>query len=175
MPRAGTGWEARESSAGVELEATVESLTVRRWIDAPPRDVWRRVVDIDGLVVRDPELDLIDLTGDGTLRRGTTAVLSRRRGTRHTTMAVGVVAAESPFRLVLCITTNRTRWTVRIELTPCADGATDLQLRAELDPATSGRLGLQAMLDGIELGPGRDVAAVLDSLARRAAAVPARA
>jgi hypothetical protein len=148
----------------------VESVTVRRWVDAPPAEVWRRLVDLDGLVVRDPELDLIDLTGEETLQRGTTAVLSRRRGARHVTIDLAVVAAESPYRLILCVTTHRTRWTVRIELTPCAGPATDLQLQAELDPATAGRLGLRSLVGVAESGAAKDVAALLESIAGRAAA-----
>jgi hypothetical protein len=150
------------------------SLSVRRWVEAPPREVWRRVVDLDGLVVRDPELDLVDLTGDETLRRGTTAVLSRRRGARHVTFELTVVAAEAPHRLVLCVTTHRTRWTVRIELTPCADAATDLHLHAELDPATSGRLGLRNLAGTAESGAAKDLGALLESIAGRAAGRPVR-
>jgi hypothetical protein len=149
----------------------LESLTVRRWVDARPPEVWRRLVDLDGLVVRDPELDLIDLTGDEVLQRGTSAVLSRRRGARHITIDVAVVAADAPYRLVLCVTTHRTRWTVRIELTPCADAATDLQIHAELDPATAGRLGLRALVGGgTDSGAAKDVTALLESIAGRAAA-----
>jgi hypothetical protein len=148
----------------------VESVTVRRWVDAPATEVWRRLVDLDGLVVRDPELDLIDLTGEETLQRGTTAVLSRRRGARHITIDLAVVAVESPYRLILCVTTHRTRWTVRIELTPCAGPATDLQLHAELDPATAGRLGLRSLVGVADSGAAKDVAALLESIAGRAAA-----
>jgi hypothetical protein len=152
----------------------VESMTVRRWVEAPPAEIWRRLIDLDGLIVRDPELDLIDLTGEQTLQRGTTAVLSRRRGARHVTIDLTVVAADAPYRLVLCVTTHRTRWMVRIELTPCVDAATDLQLHAELDPATSGRLGLRSLVGAAESGAGRDVAALLESIAGRAAAGPLR-
>jgi hypothetical protein len=148
----------------------LESVTVRRWVDARPLEVWRRVVDLDGLVVRDPELDLIDLTGEETLQRGTTAVLSRRRGARHVTLDVAVIAADAPHRLVLCVTTHRTRWTVRIELTPCADAATDLQLHAEIDPATSGRLGLRSLVGGTDSSAAKDLTALLESIAGRAAA-----
>jgi hypothetical protein len=152
----------------------VEAVTVRRWVDAPPDEVWRRVVDLDGLVVRDPELDLVDLTGDEVLRRGTSAVLSRRRGARHVTLTLEVVAADRPHRLVLCVTVHRTRWTVRIELTPCADAATDLLEHAELDPATAGRLGLRSFVGAAETSAGKDVEALLDSIARRAAGAAIR-
>jgi hypothetical protein len=152
----------------------VETLTVRRWVNASPTEVWRRVVDLDGLVVRDPELDLVDVAGDGVLHRGTTAVLSRRRGARNVTLELTVVAADAPYRLVLCVSTHRTRWTVRIELTPCAAAATDLNLHAELDPATSGRLGLRSLAGVAESSAGKDLGALLDSIARRAAAAPAR-
>jgi hypothetical protein len=152
----------------------VESVTVRRWVDASPVEVWRRLVDLDGLVVRDPELDLVDLTGDETLQRGTTAVLSRRRGARHVTIDLAVIAVEPPYRLILCVTTHRTRWTVRIELTPCAGPATDLQLHAELDPATSGRLGLRTLVGGTESAAAKDVSALLESIAGRAAAARLR-
>jgi hypothetical protein len=152
----------------------VETLTVRRWVDASPIEVWRRVVDLDGLVVRDPELDLIDLTGEEVLRRGTSAVLSRRRGARHVTLELTVVAADAPYRLVLCVTTHRTRWTVRIELIPCAGGATDLSAHAELDPATSGRLGLRTLIGAAESSAGRDLGALLESIVDRSASASIR-
>jgi hypothetical protein len=152
----------------------VEQVTVRRWVDATPAEVWRRVVDLDGLVVRDPELDLIDLTGEDVLRRGTVAVLSRRRGARQSTLRVEVVAADAPFRLVCCVTTHRTRWTVRIELTPCAEQATDLFAHADLDPATSGRRGLRSIVSAAESAAGKDVEALLESIGRRAAGSPVR-
>jgi hypothetical protein len=152
----------------------VDQVTVRRWVDAPPAEVWRRVVDLDGLVVRDPELDLIDLTGEEVLRRGTVAVLSRRRGARQSTLRVEVVAADAPFRLVCCVTTHRTRWTVRIELTPCAEQATDLLAHADLDPATSGRRGLRSIVSSAETAAGKDVEALLESIGRRAAGSPVR-
>jgi uncharacterized protein YndB with AHSA1/START domain len=148
----------------------MDSLTLRRWIDAAPAEVWRRLVDLDGLVVGDPELDLVDLTGDEVLRRGTRAVLSHRRGPRHVALEVEVVAAEAPFRLVLCVTAQRLRWTVRIESTPCAGPATDLQLHADLDPVSRRTAGLRGLVGTSERGAGRDVSALLESIARRAGA-----
>jgi uncharacterized protein YndB with AHSA1/START domain len=152
----------------------VAIVTVRRWIDAPPREVWRRLVDLDGLVVRDPELDLVDLAGDGRLHRGTTAVVSRRKGARHVNFELTAVAVEDPYRLVLCLTTHRTRWTVRIELTPCSGAATDVHVHAELDPSTSGRLGLRSLTGAGESAAAKDVTALLDAMVRRAAAAPVR-
>jgi uncharacterized protein YndB with AHSA1/START domain len=152
----------------------VAVVTVRRWIDAPPREVWKRLVDLDGLVVRDPELDLVDLAGDGRLHRGTTAVLSRRRGARHVTFELTAVAVEDPYRLVLSLTTHRTRWTVRIELTPCSGEATDVHVHAELDPSTSRRLGMRSLGGGSEPAAAKDVTSLLGAMMRRAAAEPVR-
>jgi hypothetical protein len=146
----------------------MHAVTVRRWIDAPPREVWSRLVDLDGLVLRDPELELVELAGEGHLVRGTRAVLARRHGARQSTFELTVVAADAPFRLVWCLATHRTRWTVRFELTPCADAATDCLVHAELDPVGA-RLGRPSLGGG---AAARDVTALLGAVVRRAAAEP---
>jgi hypothetical protein len=128
-------------------------------------EVWRRVVDLDGLVVRDPELDLVDLAGDETPapRHDRGAQPPARRPPRHLELAV--VAVEDPYRLVLCVTTHRTRWTVRIELTPCAGPATDLHCtRSSTRPPPAGS-GC-APWSGWRVGAAKDVTAPCSSRSR---------
>jgi hypothetical protein len=146
----------------------VQTVTVRRWIDVPPEDVWERLIDLEGLAIRDPQFDVVDLSEGGWLRPGVCAILSRRHGRRRVDLSIDVLDAVAPRELALRVATTHTSWVVRILLEACPAGATDLIVQAALDPAASDHPRLRAVLHAADGGLEADIAALLESIALRA-------
>lgn len=148
----------------------MDALTVRRWVEEPVEDVWRRVTDLDGLVTLEPSLELVDLEGcpEGRFDHGTVAVLSKRHGPRIVTLELSVVAMSAPDRLVLTLVRGSDRWVIATELVRLAPGVTDVAIHARRDPAG---LGSRLPVGGTRMRVQRrsgDLAEVLDALGRAA-------
>jgi uncharacterized protein YndB with AHSA1/START domain len=141
-PRSPTGEAARQRPRRGREAMPVDAVTLRRWVEAPVHEVWRRLVDIDGLLAADPSLDVLELVGEGgRFGPGSVAVLRRRHGPRVSTLEVEVVEATPPIRLSLTITHGHARWAVAAELEPLGGHTTDIALHARRDPCIpAGRL-----------------------------------
>ncbi|MBS3940305.1 MAG: hypothetical protein KG028_05015 [Actinobacteria bacterium] len=128
------------------------TVTVRRQVPAAPIDVWRRLVDIERLVVDDHTLDLIDLEGQGDLHPGARAVVSRRHGLRLTTYDVRVLDSLPVRMLCLGVIVGKEAWLVEAHLRPAADGGTELLVAADLDPARTPHAVLRGLTRPLDLG-----------------------
>jgi hypothetical protein len=117
----------------------VDAVTVRRWVDATPDEVWRRLTDLAGLASDEAELDVLELAGDeGPLRSGSLIVLARHHGPRRSNLAIDVLGSEPASRLILHVEHGRARWVVDVELCPIGRHATDVSIHAQRDPSRPG-------------------------------------
>jgi uncharacterized protein YndB with AHSA1/START domain len=148
----------------------VDAVTVRRWVDACPDEVWEHLTDVDALVEDDRELDLLELAGEGgRFGIGSTIILSRHHGPRRSTMVLDVLRAEPPRHLVLRVEHGRARWTVAVDLSPIGTRGCDVVLRAQLDPARPGVRLFEATAGRADRRRlAADLAELLERLARRA-------
>lgn len=123
--------------------AAVESITVRRWVAVPPVEVWRRILDLDQLVIADRALDLEDVVGDldtGTAPGiGTCATITRRHGAHVDRITLHVEDRVEPAHLTVALTTAGERWllTVTVDEMPGDHGCgSDVRFHAERDPSS---------------------------------------
>ncbi|MEX2503604.1 MAG: hypothetical protein WD378_02070 [Egicoccus sp.] len=128
------------------------TITVRRQVPAAPIDVWRRLIDVERLVIDDHTLDLIDLEGQGDLHPGAHAVVSHRHGLRLTTYDVRVLDALPMRTLCLGVAVGKAAWLVEAHLRPDPAGGTELLVVAELDPAHTPHAVLRGLTRPLDLG-----------------------
>lgn len=138
------------------------TVSVRRHVPASPGDVWRRLVDVERLVIDDHSLDLIDLAGDGDLHPGARAVVSLRHGLRLTTYDVRVIDALEGRMLCLGVTVGKQAWLVEAHVRPDADGGTELLVVAELDPARTPHAVLRGLTRPLDLGAYHQVSDLIE-------------
>lgn len=144
----------------------MDTLTVRRWVAAPPRAVWPRVMDLEAMVADDPELDLesFDLVGTGpTPGRGSVATITHRHGRRVRRLVLTVEDRDLGGQHVLfTVTDGGERWLVDVSVTTLAGGfgSSDVTLRARRDETTTSHA------PGGNRRAAREVALLLDAFAR---------
>ncbi|WP_052666376.1 SRPBCC family protein [Nitriliruptor alkaliphilus] len=121
----------------------MQSITVRRWVPVPPLEVWRRILDLDQLVIDDRALDLEDVVGDLTAGTapgiGARATITRRSGAHMDRITVHVEDRIEPEHLTVTMTTAGERWlvTITVEEIPSDHGSgSDVRFHAERDPAS---------------------------------------
>ncbi|HSK25241.1 MAG TPA: SRPBCC family protein [Egicoccus sp.] len=128
------------------------TVTVRRQVPAAPIDVWRRLIDVERLVIDDHTLDLVELDGNGDLHPGARAVVSRRHGLRLTTYDVRVIDELPGRMLCLGVTVGKESWLVEAHVRPDPAGGTELLVIAELDPAHTPHAVLRGLTRPLDLG-----------------------
>lgn len=120
----------------------MEQITVRRWIAAPPEDVWRHLFDLHQLAVDDPTLDLESLLDDDVddddddpvPAPGTVATVSRRRGHRVERFELHVEGRTEPCHLTVSVSAGGERWLITVTVEALAGGGSDVRFHAERDP-----------------------------------------
>jgi hypothetical protein len=167
------------SEAGADLrERAVDQLTVRRWVAAPPNEVWRHLLDLSRLVEDDRALDLEDLLGDhtpGTVPGlGARATITRRAGARVERITVRVEQRVEPERVALRVDAGGERWSLTVTLAAMpGDGGcgTDVRLHVDRDPASVHR-GPRPIGRGRSHRTAQSLSALLDGLARQLDGAP---
>lgn len=116
----------------------MDQITVRRWVAAPPEEVWAHLFDLQQLAVDDPSLDLEHLLepveGDGVPAPGTVATVSRRRGHRIERFELHVEGRTAPSHLTVSVTAGGERWLVTVTLEALPGGGSDIRFHADRDP-----------------------------------------
>jgi hypothetical protein len=117
----------------------VEQITVRRWVAAPPEEVWRHLFDLQQLAVDDPALDLESLLedrvdDDPVPAPGTVATVSRRRGHRVERFELHVEGRTEPSHLTVSVSAGGERWLITVTVEALAGGGSDVRFHAERDP-----------------------------------------
>ncbi len=150
----------------------MESVTVRRWVGAPPDEVWSRVLDLPRLVVDDHRLDLEDVVGEldtGIVPAlGTRATVTRRHGVRVERLVLHVVDREEGEHVVISVRTGGERWlaTITLEAMPGDRSCgTDVRLHAERDRSTGRTPGPRSLAAGRRTA--HRIGELLDALAHQ--------
>jgi hypothetical protein len=120
----------------------VGTITVRRWVAAPPEDVWPHVLDLEQVVLDDHALDLEDLIGDHATGQvpgaGARATITRRSGARIERIALHVGERVVPSHVAATLRLGGERWLLTIDVQPLVgdDGCgSDVRFHAEPDPS----------------------------------------
>ncbi|GGI06370.1 hypothetical protein [Egicoccus halophilus] len=145
----------------------MSAVTRRCHVCIPARDLWARLVDVEGLVVEDHELDLVELDGSGALEPGARMVLSRRQGQRLTTYDVHVLDVVEQELLRLSVETGRDAWLVEARLRRNAEG-TAMSVTADLDPSRTPQAVLHGLTRPLDLGLYTAIDDLLDRWVHRA-------
>jgi hypothetical protein len=152
----------------------VDAITVRRWIAAPPGQVWRRVLDLQRLVLHDRTLDLEDLFGehgDGDVpAAGSTATITRRTGAHVERVTLHVEERLAPAHVTATVHVAGERWllTITIEAMPGDAGCgSDVRFHAERDPAAVRSHGPRGLVPSRRQRAAQSLASLLEGLARQ--------
>jgi hypothetical protein len=116
----------------------VDQITVRRWVAAPPDEVWGHLFDLQQLAVDDPDLDLesllVDDPDEAVPAPGTVATVSRRRGHRIERFELHVEGRVAPSHLTVSVSAGGERWLVTVTVEALPGGGSDVRFHAERDP-----------------------------------------
>ncbi|MFA9444800.1 hypothetical protein [Egicoccus sp. AB-alg6-2] len=145
------------------------TVTVGSDLAVEPSAVWRRLVDVDRLVVEDHDLDLVDVEGRGDLHPGARVVVSRRHDRRLSTYDIRVLDAVPERLLALAVTAGRESWLVEARLRTHEHG-TELLVTAQLDPdATPGSV-IRGLARPLDIGLYHEVTELLERWVRHTTA-----
>jgi hypothetical protein len=110
-------------------EGGMQQITVRRWVEADPADLWARLDDPAALVAHEPRIALAEPPApSGGLRAGGRAVFACRVGAGVTRLTLDV-AAVGPLHLAGTLTARGGRWLLAVDVEPLGAGMSDLALR----------------------------------------------